>query len=82
VHRGAELAELVASSYERLAATYASMAEQARSREKTNRMLEHVARLQVRAGRERADAEPFRRFPWEFDGIRANGDEQEPKALP
>jgi hypothetical protein len=73
---------LVASSYERLAATYVTMAEQARSPEKTKRILDHVARLQDRAGRERADAERFRQIRGVSDGRQASAGEIEPKALP
>ena len=58
--RGAELAEWIASSFERLAATYREIAEETRSPEKTSRMLTHAARLRKRAEHERSEAARFR----------------------
>jgi hypothetical protein len=58
--RGAELAEWIASSFERLAATYSEIAEETRAPEKTSRMLTHAARLRKRAEHERSEAARFR----------------------
>ena len=82
LRRAAELAEWVGFSFERVAATYLGMAEQAGSGDRTERLLEHVARLQRRAARERAEAERFRQLASASDHVRPTGLEEELKALP
>ena len=58
--RGAELAECLASSFERLAATYREIANDSPSAEKRSRLLMHAARLQQRAEHELSEAARFR----------------------
>ena len=55
--RSADLAEAIASTFERMAATYRAMAEGARSPDSSKRLLGHAARLENRADLERAAAE-------------------------
>jgi hypothetical protein len=62
-YRFAELAESVAFTLERLAATYRLMARQARSNDKTARLLAHVARLENLVEHERAEAARLRQLP-------------------
>lgn len=56
----AEVAEAVASNLEDLAATYRRMANGVRPQYTAERLLEHVARLELRAVHERAAAVRFR----------------------
>jgi hypothetical protein len=61
-YRLAEMADSVAFTLERLAATYQRMAREARSKDKTARLLAHVARLENLIEHERAEATRLRQL--------------------
>jgi len=61
-YRFAEMAESVACTLERLAATYRWMAGQTHSNEKTERLLGHVTRLENLVEHERTEAARMREF--------------------
>ena len=61
-YRFAEVAESLASSFDRLAATYRRMASGAHSRDKTARLLGHATRLEDQARHERDEAVRLRQI--------------------